>query len=230
MHQREKTTINSRLSGTSSRAIKRLSDFKPSHNVPKEVNNATRRFAKACATKDIQLELEKIWSLCREEFQYKRKDKNGPVIEAGCGSIKFPDFKFTITAEQDEENPEFVVWKWQVDEIPNLAFLLSRPFNQVFTGIFDTLEAEFTEPQNIEEIIDRIEELDSKAITVDYPVDCSFCEIFIRSLGISIHLTNNSYRFKLPDCPNPQSLVEKIMEIQKSIHSFSPENPLVDLA
>ena len=196
--------------------------------MPKEVNNATKRFAKACATKDIQEELEQIWLLCREEFKYKRKDKIGPMIEAGSGTLTLPDFKFSVVADQDEENPDSVIWQLRVDEISDLGTVLSLPFNSVFSGKFDTLEAQFPEPQKVEEIIDRIEDLDSSDITVEYPADCSFCEVGIKALGISIHITNSAYRFKLPDCPSPRVLVEKIMEIQKSIQDFSPENPLVD--
>ena len=215
--------IRTQLISESTRAIRQLIDFKPSHKVPKEINIATQRFVKSCVAGDIAAEMELVWNRCREGFGYKRKDKVGPTIEAGSGILVLPHFRYCISVDQDSQDPKMVFWRQSVDEIKDTAVILSPEFNAVFARNFDTFESDFFSPQKIEDLIDRIENLDSHRITVKYPADCTYCDIVLKDLGISIHVNPNSYRISLPNCPEPKALLEKTIAFQNAIHAESSD-------
>jgi hypothetical protein len=218
------------LSAVSSRPIKKLADFKTTYTVPKEINSATKRFVHSCAVTDISIELEAVWNLCREEFKYKRKDKNGPLIEDGIGAISFPDFRFSVHVEQDPDDPRYVNWVRSVDDVKDLQLLLSPAFNKVFAKQFNRLEIALPDSPSIEDIIDRIEALESKEITVKYPSDCSSCEVFLKKAHLSIYFDAFICRITMPNCPAPRLLLEKIMEIQQLLRNpNSQDSPILFL-
>lgn len=218
-------TSQAQITATSGRPVKKLIGFKTTYSVPKEISSASKHFVKNCATADIENELEKIWAACREEFNYKRRDKLGPTIEDGHGTLTLPDFRYGIQVSQDEANPEYVVWHQTIDQIKDLSFALSDSFNRVFPKNFDSLEAHFPSPKNIEDLIDRVEDLNSKKISVTYPANCAYCEIFILDLAISILVTPNTFKINLKACPSPKALIQKILEVQHAIKEMSPQDP-----
>src|SRR5437588_793552 len=80
--------------------------------------------------------------------------------------------------EQDRENPGSALITKQIVNI-SPSIVGNEAFNEVFARYFDELTFEFNKRVNIEELIDRIEDLDSDEIDVDYPADCSHCDIDI---------------------------------------------------
>jgi hypothetical protein len=210
-----------------SHPIYRLAGFRQEFKNPKEINAATQRFVQTCALPDIQAEMESIWLLCREELKYKRKDKSGPIIEAGIGSIEVPGFTYTAHAQQDHKDPKLVTWHRSINNIKDINIVLGDPFNRIFSKKFDTLEEDFSSLQNMELIIDRVENLDSKLVSISYPSDCSFCEISIKTLGLSILITPSRSQIKLINSPSPKVLVESVLQIQQLMHDVIPENSLL---
>jgi hypothetical protein len=220
-------SANLRLSGQSQEPIKKLVGFKSFHTVPKDITNATREFVKTCAAAQIEQELEQLWTSLRQEFGYRRKDKRHVSLEKGSGLLALTDFRFQLTAEQDPNDPSCVVWRRAVDEIRDPGLLLAAPFNRTFAQTFDCIEAPFPEPQEVEQVIDRLEGLSGKNILLEYPLDCSRCLVTFVKLGIVIEITSDAYQIKFHSPASPQLLCEKIFAFQRAILTASPENLLV---
>lgn len=212
-----------KLSGLTKTPIKKLQGFKSFHSVPKDITNATRAFTKKCAVSEIEQELESVWTACRQEFGYKRKDRISASIEDGRGSLLLKDFTYSIVAEQDESDPTSILWQRIVDEIKNPHILLADPFNKAFGQSFESIEANFLKSQGVEEIIDGIEGLNVKNISLEYPIDCSVCTMSIRGLGVSIEITSDHYKIYMNGHTSPKILAEKILAFQRAILAPEPE-------
>lgn len=220
------TSTNLRLSGESHEPIKKLVGFKSFHTVPKDITNSTREFVKTCATPQIEQELESLWTSLRQEFGYKRKDKVHVSLEKGSGILVLSDFRFQIIAEQYSVDPSRLVWRRSVDEIRDPRLLLAAPFNRAFVQTFDCIESSFPEPQEVEEVIDRLESLSGKNLLLDYPMDCSRCRVTFVKLGIVVEITREAYQIKFHSPAFPMDLCEKIFAFQKVILTATPENLL----
>ncbi len=223
------TSANLLLSGLTQEPIKKLVGFKSFHTVPKDITNATRDFVKTCAMTQMEQELELLWTSLRQEFGYKRKDKRHVSLEKGSGILVLTDFRFQLSADQDPEDPSRLVWRRAVDEISDPSLLLAAPFNRIFAQTFDCIEAPFPEPQELEEIIDRLEGLSGKNILLEYPMDCSRCLVTFAKLGIVIEITSDAYKIKFHGPASPLALCEKIFAFQKAILTATPDN-LLDFA
>ncbi len=220
------TSTNLRLSGESHEPIKKLAGFKSFYTVPKDITNATGEFVKTCASPQIEQELETLWTSLRQEFGYKRKDKVHVSLEKGFGILVLTDFRFQISAEQDSSDPTRVVWRRSVDEIRDPPLLLAAPFNRAFVQTFDCIEAPFPEPQEVEEVIDRLESHSGKNLLLDYPMDCSRCRVTFVKLGIVVEITREAYQIKFHSPAFPMDLCEKIFAFQKAILTKTPDNLL----
>lgn len=216
-----------RLVSFENKLVKQLDGFDHSHNVPKNSNSTTKRFVRRCATPNIESELEALWQECRRKFGYKRNDNLGQSVSDGMGTLLLPDFKFTIEVEQDEADPKYAIIRRCVDELVDPALLLDPRFNDIFAGKFDTIEADFPKEQSIENLIDTIEDLQSDKITFDYPSNCSYCSINIKSDDVSVTIYPTSYQFSSNKKLPPQELVAKIQAFQKAIIAITHEKPLL---
>lgn len=225
-HDSLQIVINLLLSGSKQAPIKKLTGFKSFHNVPTSITTSSREFVKTCATPQIEQELEELWTTCRQEFGYKRLDKISASVEGGIGTLVLKDFRFQLSVEQDPEDPSSVIWRRAVDEIKNPQILLELPFNRTFAQAFDSIEAPFPVPQDMEAIIDRLEGLEAQNIALEYPTDCSRCTVTLRDLGLVVEITSDSYRIKYHGHALPNDLCERIFAFQKAIMAAGPENLL----
>ena len=97
------------------------------------------------------------------------------------------------------------------------AIVENDAFNEGFEDYFDELTLDFNKPVNIEEFIDRIEDLDLDKIEGDYPSDCSHCGIEIDGSPFKIKVTRRSLTVQTPRPTSPKLLVETFFEAQKQL-------------
>jgi len=95
----------------------------------------------------------------------------------------------------------------EVAGIGNPDVVRSEAFASVFDGRFDRLVFDFAQPADIDEIIDRVEDLDTGQITVDYPSDASECTVTIAGLDTKLHFTPRRLSLVAPHNTDVASLV-----------------------
>lgn len=190
-----------------------LSGFskKKGHFIPDDVSGASQSFVENISQKEVEEELKDVFERIRETMKYKRRD-----LMAEHGRIVTPDFEFAVTCEQDRGKPASALITRQLINI-SPAIVENDAFNEVFEDYFDELTFDFNKPVNVEELIDRIEDLESDKIEVDYPSDCSYCDIEINGSPFKIKVTRRSLTVQTPKATSPKLLVETFFEAQKQL-------------
>ena len=59
-------------------------------------------------------------------------------------------------------------------------------FNKVFEWSFDDITFEFSKGVDIADLIDQLEELDMDDIELDYPANCSYCDLTIDGYRVEV--------------------------------------------
>jgi hypothetical protein len=190
-----------------------LSGFskKKGHFIPDNVSGASQSFVEDISRTEVQDEFNNVFERIRSSMNYKRRD-----LTAEQGRIITPDFEFSITCEQDRDNPGSALITRQLINI-SPSIVENDAFNEVFDDYFDELTFEFNKPVNIKDLIDRIEDLNSDDIDVDFSADCSYCEIKIDGSPFTIKVTRHSLTMQTPGSTSPKLLVQTFFEAQKQL-------------
>lgn len=190
-----------------------LSGFskKKGHFIPDGVSGASQSFVDDISQEEVKDEFNAVFERIRDTMDYKRRD-----IIAKHGRIVTPDFEFSVTCEQDRDNPGSALITRQLINI-SPAIVENDAFNEVFADYFDELTFDFNKAVNIEELIDRIEDLDSDKIEIEYPSDCSHCDIEIEGSPLKIRITPGNLTVQTQRPVSPKLLVETFFEAQKQL-------------
>lgn len=190
-----------------------LSGFskKRGHHVPEGVNSATMGFVENISQQEVEEEIDKVFQRIRATMNYKRRD-----LKAESCRIVTPDFEFSVACAQDPENPGSALITRQLINI-SPAIVEDEAFNKVFEDEFDELTFDFNKSINIEDLIDRIEDLDLDKIELNYPPDNSFCEISIDGSPLTIKATSHSLSVQTPRTTSPKLLVQTFFDVQKQL-------------
>jgi hypothetical protein len=177
-----------------------LSGFskKKGHFIPDGVSGASQSFVEDISQKELEDEFNAVFERIRSSMNYKRRD-----LTAKHGRIITPDFEFAITSEQDRDNPGSALITRELINI-SPAIVENEAFNEVFENYFDELTFEFNKPVNIEELIDRIEDLDLDDIEID-------------GSAFKIKVTPASLTVQTPRPASPKLLVETFFDAQKQL-------------
>jgi hypothetical protein len=190
-----------------------LSGFskKKGHFIPEGVSSASRSFVDDISQEEVKGEFDAVFERIRDTMKYKRRD-----LIAKHGRIVTPDFEFSVTCEQDRDNPGSALITRQLINI-SPAIVENEAFNEVFADYFDEMTFDFNKAVNIEELIDRIEDLDSDKIELEYPSDCSYCDIEIEGSPLKIRITPGNLTVQTQRPASPKLLVETFFEAQKQL-------------
>jgi len=192
--------------------IASLSGFvKGSHRVPTYNNSTTEGFVASISRKNVDHEIEQVFERIRAHMKYKRRD-----VTVENGHIKTPDFEFWVECTQDRDDPALATISHQLTNISPKIVEDGR-FNEVFVDCFNELTFEFTTIVDVKNLIDQLEDLGVDKVRLDYPADCSYCEITIEGSVLGIRVTAGSLTVHITDATSPKLLVESFFEVQKKL-------------
>ena len=157
--------------------MKDLSGFRKTYKLPDHAGPSSRKFIAKCATDDVRADLNAVYEAVRENMGYKRKDIDTSVGSDGFGSLRTPDFEYTVTATLDTTDPTQVVWRREVGQLSDVGFVRSAGFEAGFGRMFDQLAFEFVNPVNVDELVDRLEDEPIEGVKVNVDSDGSACEV-----------------------------------------------------
>ncbi|WP_437185240.1 caspase family protein [Planctomicrobium sp. SH668] len=198
--------------------VKNLSGFDKSigHFIPERVNAASMSFLASVAATDLNREIDEIFQALKGQFQLKRLDITANV-DGTSGSIVTPHFDYEIAVSLLDEAPSDALVRQQIVNIRHPERILGSEFDRVFSGRFDSLEFASGKPIQIEEIVDRVEALDSLEMTVQYDHELTYCTVLIPAHNIQIEVNSKRYRITQLRKGTLKALLQSFFNVQRSL-------------
>jgi hypothetical protein len=155
----------------SSTKVKDLRGFRKSFQIPDFAGPSSRKFIAKCATDDIRADVDAVYEAARAHLGYKRKDVDTTAGQDGFGSLRSPDFEYTVTATLDKTDPSRVTWRRELGQLADAGFVRGVGFEAVFGSTFDQLAFEFAKPVDVEALIDKLEDDTPAGVTLHVESD-----------------------------------------------------------
>lgn len=206
------TLVRERVSG-----VKQLSGFKSNHRLPSDCSASSQSFIRNIANDDVRNELNAMLASLRRAFGFKRIDLQSDFTSDGSASIITPYFNYTLDIALSEEDVTEVLWRQEVNAIKELNEILSDEFEQVFGKTFDTIEFSMPRAVDLETLIDRIEQLESEQISIDYDSELSWCTLNIAGEQATIFVTPTTMEIVRDPPEPPKVLIESFFKIQRAL-------------
>ena len=159
--------------------VKDLQGFRKTFKVPENHSPSNRKFIAKIAQQDVKDDLDLVVAAAREHLHYKRKDIDLVADGDGVGTVRTPDFEYTISAELDQADPSRVLWRRDCGQFADPAFVRSDGFDAVFGKLFDQLAFEFARPVDVAGLVDRLEESPPKGVKISVAADGNACDIVL---------------------------------------------------
>lgn len=197
--------------------VKNLPGFKSTHKPPKEISNYHNSWIKSISYELIEEELNNIAQKLKLRLKYKRKDIEQPLIEDGAGQLSTIDFDYVININQSQENSSEYIITRSIENFKNSDILNNSEFNELFKETFNELQFVFNKKIKVENIIDKIEDIDDEeSISVEYDrTDTSNCMIKIKDFEGSILITEYTFTVQSLKKKSPQKLIMSTREVYK---------------
>lgn len=209
-------------------SVKNLPGFKKGyHKVPNYIGSTANSFIQEKGFSIIEDEINELSLDIKNSLRYKRAEIR-TSIDLGVGSIETPDFDYSISISQSENEAEDYLIIKRLDNFKNPEIVMKPEFNEIFSTHFDSLVFDLRKEINIIKLIDKVEELEDSSITVKYnPSNLSKCKIIIEGLDYTINVTETSISITSEFQTTPNKLIEAFRETHKKILS-KPELTLLD--
>lgn len=202
--------------------IKDLSGFRKNYTVPERASESARKFVQRIGHADLKTDLDQMYERIREQFGYKRKEMEATCETTGYGTIRTPDFEYTVLLELDESNPAQVIWRREVGQLSSVELVRQSAFRQVFGAVLDRLVFEFREPLDVAAYVDRWEMEAPPGTKVRVNSEATQAEITLSGLAGRICVTADSVTiFGRPG--DPSTLLEQFLAfLGKYLESSKP--------
>ncbi len=205
-------------------SVRSLSGFKKYHTVPDDVNDTTRSFVQRIGSEHLSERATDTFGRLKSTFSYKRREIDMDEDE-GSVSIQTPDLTVNMYLDIDDDPSQYVL-ATEVTEIRNLPAIETEAFARVFDNCFDRIVFEFTAAIPIEEIIDKIEDLDDPdSISVKYTPDATECTVKIEGFPAELHFAPRSLTLKA----ERRSKVDKLLSVSKQLPNLLYEREISTL-
>ena len=168
--------------------VKDLSRFAKGFRVPDHASKSSKQFVARTATPDVHQDLDMVFAECRATMGYRRKDVEVELGDDGQGTLRTPEFEYSISATCDDDDPSRVRWTREVGQIANPNLIRTPEYEQLFGKLFDMLVFEFETPIDVARIIDRLEDAPIEGMRLDVTSNADACTIQLKGFPGSIEL------------------------------------------
>lgn len=206
-----------RLAGCARGLVKNLSGFsKKHHSVPDFASAAATAFlGKLCAA-ELAADTEAFFQKTRAAFGYKRKDLSLDVASP-CAVLTTRHFTLEWAYALDTDAPA----GWTLTQtLHTLDFApdKSEAFDEVLSGMFDSIVFSLTKGARVEDVVDAVESLDPATLAVTYPSDCSACTLRVEGVAAEVVFTGGELSMVFPRAGSPRELIETFAAVR---HAFA---------
>ena len=174
--------------------IKELSGYRKGYRLPDLGDPRADEFIQKAGATELHEAGEALFQRIKDVFGYKRKEIS--LSQEGAASIQTVDFCVHLSLVADPDNNRHYLMSTEVTDFIEPDVLQGPQFADVFNQHFDRLVFEFPTQADIEEVIDRVEDLDQPdRVTVSYPSDASECTVSL--VGFTSKLLFDTNRLTL---------------------------------
>ena len=193
------------------------------HKSPSEISDYHEKWIKSIAQDLLEEEINEIGEEIRRKLRLKRKQILNTTVEEGIGEIVTTEFDYSVVISQSEDDPGVYILTRSLENFKNSQILNSENFNDVFNELFDEIEFNTKQKIDIEELIDKIEDIDDEdVISVLYDLsDTSKCTITIPQISQKLVVTTNSVSVISRKKQSPLQLIDDFKGCYKLLASNS---------
>ena len=193
------------LRGREQRPVKKLTGFEKHHTLPQRADAYHNGWVGKIAAEDIRDEMNSIVRVLRTELGYKRTDYEAHV-DGTSGCITTAQYEYRTSVSLVDKKLSQVWWTRELSPLKCIADLKASELGHVFSNILEEIEVQFTRHADIEKLIDALEE---KGQAVEYPFDCTYCEIELPDTGI-VQVKPEGFTLTYPGKCEPVQLIEML--------------------
>lgn len=140
------------------------------------------------AATQIEEEVEAAFQAVKASKKYADAD-----IRDRVSGITTPDFKFSVSYEQDDDDPSGYVFTRHLEDISDMGLLEEPWFKEYFGYKFDSIELSFFDSVSIEKVIASAEKIPD--FDVDTDRHRTYCSIRHPDFDGHIHILPDSVTF-----------------------------------
>lgn len=195
--------------GTKQGPLKSLNGYQKGYSLPDSPGEYADRTTRRLGAGELEEHGETLFQNLKKTFGFKRRELSlDQDTDAGAASIQAAGFRVDIELRGDPEQGDRYHLVTEVGEITDPDLARSEAFATVFDGLFDRLIFEFAAPADVEDVIDRIEDLENDTISVSYPSDASECTVAIAGHATKLHFRAERLTLMAPHATDVASLIE----------------------
>ena len=144
-------------------------------------------------------------------------------MDEGIGEIVTTEFDYSVVISQSEDDPGVYILTRSLENFKNSQILNSEEFNDVFAEFFDEIEFNTKQKIDVEELIDKIEDIDDvNVVSVSYDLsDTSKCTVIIPTISQELLVTTNSVSIISKQKQSPLQLLSDFKNCYKLLASNS---------
>ncbi len=168
--------------------VRRLPAFdKKRHTVPDGVNAATLAFLGKLCSDEVSSDAEALFQSVRQFLGYKRKEIS-LITDLGMAQMRAKGFVLEIRCELDDEDSSRYFIETELKEVSSKDLLEDAAFTSAIGSRFDRLRLELRGQVSVEAVVDAVEADESGELSVDYPSDCSSCDVRIEGVNADVFI------------------------------------------
>ena len=211
------TINNARIFTVRSEKVCKLVGFEKHHQIPNSVNPRVLIWVDQLTSNELNKDLQEVVAGLRANFNFKRRhmDIHGP--EDRRGVIETPFFNYEVSVDLDRDDPSLITWRREINHIRDVDQLVSPAFLNCFAKAHWRLEVVFADEFNLADIIDRIEDLESPDIQVDYDKDLKWCEVALSNTKARLNISKDTVQIFREVALAPRELVDALFDFQSQL-------------
>jgi hypothetical protein len=211
-----------RLSGGSGGAIKTLRGYdKSRHTLPDAVNSATTGFLHKLCAPELAEEAEALFQRARAALGYKRA---GITLDLspGLASLVTKDFTWELAYALEPSEPARYVITRGLQNLRSADLVQLPAFDELFAAQFDAIVFDLARGVRVEALVDAIEALDPEpdddipVLHVDYPSDCSRCELTVPGVAARVECDGATLALRLPRAGSPAACLAEFDAVRSA--------------
>ena len=186
----------SRLVGSTLGRVRKLGGYQKHHHLPDGHTEAAQNFVRKVVQAEVKEAADSLFANIRSLFGYKRRDFDY-TCEDGFAWIKTPDFDLQIRVDQCPQNPKNYLLTTEIVALHTETIATDPRFHNCFTQHCEHLIVEFASPIQVEDKIDRLEDIPELAKAMSYEPDGSAFELKLPKLDLHIQVDESAITFSL---------------------------------
>lgn len=147
---------------------------------------------------EVSADLEHWHRRLREDLGYKRKEIDVDQSNPAVGRLSTNDFDYEVSLDLVSDKSSEIRWLRQISLVADRRGPLEDKLVNVFSETFDTITVQFSQALDIAEVVDRIEEYEGNPFSLDYDLNCTWCELTIADVPAKVRLEGRELHVNRP--------------------------------